>query len=163
MSDGIMPFASPPPPPPPRSTWTTYGVQVASWWARVGAMVLDGVVLSLPAVAIGVVLAYGVGGGSGAAVAGLVINALVLGSYFGVLNGVGDGQTIGNKATGIAVRDSTSNQPIGASRGWLRWFVRFALYMFFLLPGIVNDVWPLWDARRQTLADKVAQSVMVRI
>jgi uncharacterized RDD family membrane protein YckC len=97
--------------------------------------------------------------------------------YFVLLNGLGTSQTLGNRATGIAVRDATTGDAIGIARSFVRSLVRTLLYAAFLIPafvkvplptlvlwipGLTNDLFPLWDARRQTLADKVAHSVMIK-
>jgi uncharacterized RDD family membrane protein YckC len=101
---------------------------------------------------------------SGAAAAVLYLSFLaVSGLYFTLFNGRGRGQTPGNRAPRIAVRDVNTGETIGARRGFVRWLVRTLLYIAFVLPGIVNDLFPLWDARRQTLADKAARSVMIRV
>jgi uncharacterized RDD family membrane protein YckC len=89
----------------------------------------------------------------------LVVQAL----YFSCLNGQGTGQTVGNRAPGIAVRDVDTGEAIGLGRSFTRWLVRFALYVALIIPGIVNDLFPLWDARRQTIADKAARSVVIRL
>lgn len=149
--------------PPPQGVWTDYGAQVSDWWPRVGAMLLDGVVLFVPLVVLSVVIAVVMGDSIGSAAMRFVATLAVNGAYFGILNGTGSGQTLGNRAAGIAVRDVASDTEIGLGRGVLRWFVRFALYMFAVLPGLLNDLWPLWDRRRQTIADKAARSVMIRL
>lgn len=136
---------------------------VSEWWPRVGAMLLDSLVLAVPTIVVDAVISALAGSGAGAGAAEFVFALVVGGAYFGLLNGLGSGQTLGNKAAGIAVRDVATNEVIGAGRGLLRWFVRFALYLFLFLPGLLNDLWPLWDGQRQTLADKAARSVMVRL
>jgi uncharacterized RDD family membrane protein YckC len=88
---------------------------------------------------------------------------VVQGLYFACLNGQGTGQTVGNRAPGIAVRDVDTGEAIGLKRGFVRWLVRFALYIALIIPGIVNDLFPLWDAKRQTIADKAARSVVIRL
>jgi hypothetical protein len=40
--------------------------------------------------------------------------------------------------------------------------MRILLYIF-VIPGVVSDLMPLWTARRQTLADKAARSVIIRL
>lgn len=83
--------------------------------------------------------------------------------YFAAFNGLGTGQTPGNRAPGIAVRDARTGEAIGFWRGLLRWLVRAVLYAAFVIPGLVNDLFPLWTARRQTIADMAAGSVMVKL
>ncbi len=60
------------------------------------------------------------------------------------------------------VRDAESGMPIGTRRSFVRFLIRFVLYLAVVVPGVVNDLSPLWDARRQSFADKVAKSVVVR-
>jgi uncharacterized RDD family membrane protein YckC len=93
----------------------------------------------------------------------LIATAAIVGVYFSILNGTHNGQTIGNRAPGIAVRDATTGDVIGFKRSLLRWFIRFVLYLALLLPGLLNDVFPLWDSRNQTIADKAARSVVIRL
>lgn len=143
--------------------WTPYGEQLAEWWPRVGAMMLDWVILIVPTIVIDAVIQNAWGSTTEAAALEFVLVLAINAVYFGTLNGTGRGQTIGNRAAGIAVRDATTNEVIGNGRGMLRWFVRFALYLFLLLPGLLNDLWPLWSKQRQTLADQAARSVMIRV
>jgi uncharacterized RDD family membrane protein YckC len=96
-------------------------------------------------------------------VAILIATVAIVGLYFSILNGTHTGQTIGNRAPDIAVRDATTGDVIGFKRALLRWFIRFVLYMALLLPGLLNDLFPLWDSRNQTIADKAARSVVIRL
>ena len=93
----------------------------------------------------------------------MVGTIVVAGLYFSILNGTHSGQTAGNHAPGIAVRDATTGLAIGFWRGLLRWFIRFVLYLAFGLPGLLNDLFPIWDSRSQTIADKAARSVVIRL
>lgn len=155
-----------------------FGAPLAGWWQRVGALVLDGLILGVPFVIIEaivgsatdkkhLVLVNGVEVTrttvSGAAVAVWIAWIVISALYFTVLNGTGHGQTVGNRAPGISVRDVSTGEPIGWGRGLLRYVVRSVLYLCLVIPGIVNDLFPLWDRRHQTIADKAARSVMVRL
>ncbi len=158
---------------------SSYGAPFARWWQRVGAMLLDSLILGVPFGVLNAVLNASFGrrhrillGGTahtvrslhgGAHLAVLALGLVAAGVYFAVLNGTGEGQTLGNRAPVIAVRDAQTGAVIGWQRGLLRWGVRLLLYVAFVLPGLLNDCYPLWDARRQTLADKAARSVVVRL
>jgi hypothetical protein len=61
------------------------------------------------------------------------------------------------------VRDVATGRTIGFRRGIARVLVRAVLYAAFLLPGLLNDLFPIWDRRHQTIADKVARSVVIRL
>jgi len=157
-----------------------FGAPLAGWWQRVGAMLLDGLIVGVPLVILNgvlnaafgirhlVVLAYGISvwersiQGSGRAA--LILFDVVAGLlYFAILNGTRGGQTAGNHAPGIAVRDVATGRTIGFWRGIARVLVRAVLYAAFLLPGLLNDLFPIWDRRHQTIADKVARSVVIRL
>lgn len=154
---------------------TAFGATLADWATRAASMVIDAALLAGPWVIMAVSLGVAQGarrragqdvvlqpGGTALAVAylGAIASGLV---YFGVLNGWRRGQTVGNLATNIAVCDARTGRPVGLARGGLRWTVRFLLYAMLLVPGILNDLFPLWDRNRQTIADKAARTVVVRV
>jgi uncharacterized RDD family membrane protein YckC len=92
-----------------------------------------------------------------------IIELCILCLYFGILNGIRRGQTPGNHAPHIAVRDISTGKVIGVWRGVVRSLIRLALYAMLFIPGLLNDLFPLWDKRRQSLADKVVHSVVVQL
>ena len=159
---------------------TSFGAPLARWWQRVGSMVLDTLIVAVPLAIVSAILNASFGtertvkllNGTyanqrtiqgPAHVVILIATAAIVGLYFSVLNGRYNGQTIGNRAPGIAVRDATTGDVIGFKRGLLRWFIRSVLYLALVLPGLLNDLFPLWDSRNQTIADKAARSVVVRL
>jgi uncharacterized RDD family membrane protein YckC len=159
---------------------STFGVPLARWWQRVGAMVLDSLIIGIPLAIVNAILNAALGTvhvvklingtyGTQRSIQGpahvfIVIGTVVVaGLYFAILNGTHSGQTVGNRAPGIAVRDATTGEVIGFKRGLLRWFIRSVLYLALILPGILNDLFPLWDDRNQTIADKAAHSVVIRL
>jgi uncharacterized RDD family membrane protein YckC len=178
---------TPYPPPPPWNVAPVAGAQLASfgaplarWWQRVGALVLDSLIVGVPIGIVNAILNAAFGSkhtvkllngtyGTQRSIQGLphvlllIGSVVVFGLYFSILNGTGNGQTVGNRAPGIAVRDATTGEVIGFNRGLLRWFIRSVLYLALILPGILNDLFPLWDSRNQTIADKAARSVVIRM
>lgn len=38
-----------------------------------------------------------------------------------------------------------------------------AFWMLWLIPGILDNLWPLWDRRGQTVHDKVARTVVIHV
>jgi|ERR1017187_4742286 uncharacterized RDD family membrane protein YckC len=69
----------------------------------------------------------------------------------------GQGQTIGKKALGMKLLSEQTGQPIGTLNAFLRDICHF-------VDGIicyVGYLFPLWDAKRQTLADKIMKTVVV--
>ena len=86
-------------------------------------------------------------------------------AYYAVLNGSEAGQTFGKRLLGIAVRDAATGASIGVQRAVLRYVVvgLFRVVLFFGLFTLLDGLWPLWDAQRQALHDKIAGSVVVRV
>jgi uncharacterized RDD family membrane protein YckC len=162
-----------------------FGAPLSGWWRRVASILIDYIVLWIP---YGIVVAILNQSNQGVAhtfkcnifgthaictshagapfwvgLLNFVIYLAVFGGYFGMMNGIGNGQTLGNMALGIAVRDAGDGSAIGVLRGMLRWFVRSLLYVMLFIPGVISDLFPLWDPENQTLADKAASSVVVRV
>lgn len=164
----FVPYPQSPPAPyasPPESGSAAFGF--AGWGSRVASLFLDGLIIGIPYV---ILTSIFDGRNSGSTTrnghVSLLLYALLLladGIYFTCLNGNPRGQTVGNRALGIAVRDLRTGAPIGLRRGFIRWFVRAGLYALLIIPGIVNDLLPLWDPLHQTIADKVAGTSMVRV
>jgi uncharacterized RDD family membrane protein YckC len=165
--------AAPPPPPP---------LRYASFWIRVGAYLIDGLILfplSLPLV-ISIwsrmsdqidrftqtnqpvefnaiyrqYLAWGL-----LVAAGTYAYQVLMVRYFG--------GTLGKLAVGIRVRVVG-----GAIAGWREALLRPLLQLIVgfgsFVPGaglitILDDLWMLWDRQRQTLHDKVANTIVVYV
>ena len=67
------------------------------------------------------------------------------------------GQTYGRRLMGTRLVSRTSGTPVGPFNAFLRDLPHVLDAM-----GGVGYLWPLWDDARQTLADKVAHTVVVR-
>ena len=151
------------------------GVTFAHWGKRVGAYLIDSLItipLLIPYF-IGIGIAAGnseidpVTGQSTLdnSSAGLVlILALVSGllslAYFVwnfCLRQGRTGYTIGKGVLGIKLVKTETGQPIGAGMA----FVRQLAHILDSLPCYLGYLWPLWDARRQTFADKVIGTYVI--
>ncbi|MFZ0059659.1 MAG: RDD family protein [Acidimicrobiales bacterium] len=165
--------------PAPGVPLAPFGAPLAGWRQRVGSMVLDTLIVGVPMLLLDVILNAHFGtrhrvvlGGTtewvrslqgGGRTALFIAEVCVPLLYFAILNGTRDGQTAGNRAPHIAVRDASTGEAIGFGRGVVRWLTRLVLYAALILPGVLNDLFPLWDRRRQSIADKVAHSVVIRL
>lgn len=69
------------------------------------------------------------------------------------------GQSLGKRATGIRLVGERSAQPIGFGRA----VVRQVAHLLDALPLHLGYLWPLWDERRQTFADKACATIVVRV
>ena len=67
------------------------------------------------------------------------------------------GASLGKKWVGIQVIGERTGQPIGA----LMTFVRQLVHLLDALACYIGYLWPLWDAKRQTFADKIMSTVVI--
>lgn len=142
---------------------------LASWGRRLAAILIDYLIVLAPA-AVGIVLIALDNFDNGVtpvAIVGLVIlfASITVGQalYFTILNGNERGQTYGKRALGIRVIDVGEGGPIGYGRSFARWGVPFVINLIFGFFSLIDDLWPLWDARNQALHDKFANSIVVRV
>ena len=68
------------------------------------------------------------------------------------------GQFWGHRGAGVRIVDATTGGPIGAGRAFGRYFA----HILDAIPCYLGFLWPLWDKRKQTFADKVTGTVSVR-
>lgn len=148
----------------------------ASWGARLGALLIDLLILS-PAF-----ILYGIGESGfvsattscstssayssctpdypAYALPLLAIGGLLLfagGLFFSYLEGT-KGQTPGKKALGIAVLREADGQVLGFGMA----FVRRLAHTLDSFCCAIGYLWPLWDSKNQTFADKIIKSVVVK-
>ncbi len=148
--------------------------ELAGWWSRVGATLLDALILTVAVVVLVlvIVLAFAVNDVLGivaAVVIGLAIVALYIGygGYFMARGGERNGQTLGKQIVGIrVVRDN--GQPFDIGKGILREFVVKNLLFgavggfFFSIPTLLDYLWPLWDDSNRCLHDMIVTTHVVR-
>ena len=155
---------SPAPPPPIYGAAPAGGApvgQLAEWAQRVLGWLVD----IVPIVAIwivGWIVAIIIGQVSGI-LAGLflvLVYLVVLGYWILQLVKQGNtGQTIGKKIIGLKVVAEATGQPIGPGLSIVRAIAHF-------VDGIILDIgflFPLWDPKKQTLADKIMSTVVVKV
>jgi hypothetical protein len=133
----------------------------AGWLRRAAAFLIDGAVFLVP---------YGVPAGIGRALGG---PAQVVLSIIGVGLGGGlglvynrwylagrTGQTWGRRALGFRLVSERTGQPIGTGRAFVRDLAHLITDVALYYLGWLV---PLWDAKRQTLADKLVHTVTVKV
>jgi uncharacterized RDD family membrane protein YckC len=67
------------------------------------------------------------------------------------------GWSIGKQVIGIRLIGEQTGQPIGPGLT----FVRALCHVLDSLPCYLGYLWPLWDAKRQTFADKIMSTVVI--
>jgi uncharacterized RDD family membrane protein YckC len=177
-------------PEPPASVPGAPWGQLAGWGTRVVAMLVDGLVQLVGVVpyVIGIVLVImgaphrsyeysefassppadvpvdASGANTGLLVLGGVLVVLGLLVMFAVqvwnraFKQGRTGQSIGKKVMGIRLVDEYSGRPIGAGMAFVRELAH-ALDGF----AYIGYLWPLWDDKRQTFADKILNTVVVEV
>jgi uncharacterized RDD family membrane protein YckC len=157
-------YGAPPPPPgygaptpgygappgygPPAGAWA--GPPLASWGERVVANLIDYTGPVIIAVFVQNVVSYALG-------LLLSLAAIGWGIYNAYLQGQ-TGQSTGKKQGGLRLLNEQTGQPIGGGAGIGRFFV----HILDALPCYVGFLWPLWDAKKQTFADKIMKTVVVK-
>ncbi|AWN29077.1 RDD family protein [Streptomyces sp. NEAU-S7GS2] len=162
----------------------------ASWGARLGAFLLDGLIIAAVPIILyiiaGVMAASSVSSpdysscqtgdytcmqnaANDAAASSTPVGAIIMialawllmigGTFFLIAKEGSSGQTPGKKALGVKVIKEATGQPLGFGMTFVRYLCR---YLNGLLCGI-GWLWPLWDDKSQTFADKLAGSVVVSV
>jgi uncharacterized RDD family membrane protein YckC len=137
------------------------GGDLASYASRVGAALLDGLVLALVVAAVLEITGKPVSESRGLIVIATIVSSLIYAPPLLRRRGPHNGQTLGKQALKIrAVRADA--QPMGWGTALLREFVgkgALGLVPFF---SIVDYLFPLADLRRQAIHDKIASTFVVR-
>jgi uncharacterized RDD family membrane protein YckC len=129
----------------------------ASWIQRVGAYLIDAIIAAVPFLVL-FLLGSAIGGGFGGFL--LVIGYLV-GIGIWIWNYVfrqgNTGQTIGKQQLGITLIRESDGQFVGPGMS----FVRGLAHIVDGIPCDIGYLWPLWDNKRQTFADKICGTIVV--
>ena len=123
----------------------------AGFWQRVGATIVDILVLAVPGIVIFLVFDVTVA---------YILSLLISIAYYVYFEGGPTGQTVGKKVLGIRVIDLRAGGPIGYGRAFVRFLVESIFSGNVLLLGYL---WMLWDREKQTWQDKAASSVVVPV
>lgn len=150
--------------------------RLASWGSRVGASLIDGLIICAIAAVIFVPLAAAfpfLTDSTGGVIAlglawlgGIFVFCIALALYAPILLVRWDGQTVGKRALRIRVIQTSGEQfdfvqafvREGLVKGLL--IALIAIFTFFLLP-LVNYLWPLWDDENRCLHDFICSTRVV--
>lgn len=162
-------YGTPAPPPPSYGSSPTAGYagppaaaggQLAEWPQRVLGYLIDLAIVIGMYIVLAIILAI-----VGAASDTLATIVLLLGwiAIVGftiwqlVVQGQ-TGQTIGKRVIGIRLIGEQTGQPIGPVMSIVRAFA----HIVDSIPCGVGYLWPLWDPKKQTFADKIVGTVVVK-
>jgi uncharacterized RDD family membrane protein YckC len=124
---------------------------------RFGAFLLDSFVVGVPLF----VLLLIAGATNSTTLAGiwLVLAVLYPAVYF-IASWASTGRTVGYKALGLQLVRSDGSQP-GVGSAIAR-FLAVCIGSFFFFPGLLSALWMLWDNKKQTWADKIGDTMVVK-
>jgi uncharacterized RDD family membrane protein YckC len=143
---------------------------LSGWWRRVGASIIDGLVIGIPATVILVALGASIFATGDDSDAGLIafIGAFLVAALVFVLIGIfyapvmmakTNGKTVGRMVAGIRVIRA-NGQPMDFGTAALRevvlkWLVFgvIANSVTFGLASLIDVLWPLWDEENRALHD----------
>jgi uncharacterized RDD family membrane protein YckC len=147
-------YGAPPPPagygPPPgygmpaAGAWA--GPPLASWGTRAAAYFIDFVIIVVAELVIGFI----------SRPLGTLVGLGIL-IYFLYMQGT-TGATVGKGVMKIKVLREADGQVIGFGMS----VVRYLVHIVDAIPCLVGYLWPLWDAKKQTFADKIISTVVVQ-
>jgi uncharacterized RDD family membrane protein YckC len=131
---------------------------LAAWPNRVGGALIDGLIIAVP---YGIAGALGSGNNSALSILALLFYLAGIGlAIWNVFIRQGStGQTIGKQVLGLKLIGADTGQPIGAGKAFLRQLT----HILDSLACYVGYLWPLWDEKRQTFADKINNTYVVKL
>ena len=150
------------------------GPELANYGARLGGWLIDWLIFFV-LFGIIIVVAHGVNtthtfNPSGVSTAHVHIKliwefipAIAVIIYGTLMCGSPSGQTVGMRATGVkVVNASDGTSSIGYGKALARAVVEYVFTLVFVIPWIIDMLFPLWDRMKQTLHDKVVSVVVVK-
>ncbi|MEV6545169.1 RDD family protein [Streptomyces sp. NPDC051665] len=123
----------------------------ANWGQRFLGTLVDGLVFLVPYI----LIIVGRGNSALTAIGGIIIIGLAI---WQLIREGRTGQTVGKQALGIRLVRESDGQPLGVGMA----FVRRLAHFLDSIACYLGWLWPAWDAKRQTFADKVCGSIVIR-
>ncbi|MDX6282629.1 MAG: hypothetical protein QOH03_3700 [Kribbellaceae bacterium] len=133
-----------------------YGAPVgalADWPLRVGSALIDGLLVAVP-----YLLSSLLARSSSILSLLFALVALGIAIWNYVIKQGQTGQTVGKGVVKTKLIDAATGQPVGPGKAFLRQITH-------ILDGfcLVGYLWPLWDDKKQTFADKINNTLVVKL
>lgn len=136
------------------------GPQLAEWGTRVGAALIDVLIV------VGIIIVAVIIGAIFGAVSDALGTLVVIVGYIAAIGFVfwqlyvqgNTGQTIGKRQLHISLVQEQNGQFVGPGLSIGRYFV----HIVDSLPCYLGYLWPLWDDKKQTFADKILKTVVIK-
>jgi uncharacterized RDD family membrane protein YckC len=171
LSESTSPY------PPPSAAYGQPGVPdlpYANWGYRLASFIVDSLINGIPAtigsaiINLGTTTTVNDAGvvemtppSAGAVIIGLLLTALSVAIFVWntCLRQGRTGQSFGKQLAGTKLISAKTGQPIGGGMA----FVRYICHIFDALPCYIGYLWPIWDRQRQTFADKIVSTYVIRV
>lgn len=134
--------------------------QLSSWGRRLAAYLLDTLIIIVPLFAL--IAVFAAVDAWAIVIIAYIATIVAPFVYFTFFHGDARGQTPGKRVLGIRVTGDETGSSIGYGRAFGRYAITF-VFGFFVLPVILDYLWPLWDSKNQALHDKVVGSVVEHV
>jgi uncharacterized RDD family membrane protein YckC len=146
----------------------------AHWLYRVGSFLVDWLIFAIPAT-IGSAIAnlsgtqtvdeFGVPETTNVPAWAVIVSLLFVAASIALfvwnicLRQGRTGQSLGKQLVGTKLVSAQTGQPIGGGMA----FARYLCHIIDALPCYLGYLWPLWDRQRQTFADKIVNTFVIRV
>ncbi len=134
----------------PQGGYVSQAGNYSSWLYRVGAYLID-------IVPVWILIGIGVASHNSAVYFIFVLAGIAVTAYNRWYQAGKTGQSWGKRALNMSLIGEQTGQPIGPGTA----FLRDICHIVDSIICYVGFLFPLWDAKRQTLADKIMQTVVI--
>ena len=134
----------------PQGGYVSQAGNYSSWLYRVGAYLID-------VVPVWILIGIGVASHNSAVYFIFLLAGIAVTAYNRWYQAGKTGQSWGKRALNMSLIGEQTGQPIGPGKA----FLRDICHIVDSVICYVGFLFPLWDAKRQTLADKIMQTVVI--
>src|SRR6204780_3251311 len=134
----------------PQGGYVSQAGNYSSWLYRVGAYLID-------IVPVWILIGIGVASHNSAVYFIFVLAGIAVPAYNRWYQAGKTGQSWGKRALNMSLIGEQTGQPIGPGKA----FLRDICHIVDSIICYVGFLFPLWDVKRQTLADKIMQTVVI--
>jgi hypothetical protein len=129
---------------------------LSPWGSRVGGAIVRGLVPGIPILVLALI---------GAAIGNVGLILILVGYVFGIAAAIRMfiqrghlGYDVGDVVVGQTLVLEATDQPLGSG---VTVFVRNLAHILDALPCYIGYLWPIWDTKNQTFADKIMATVVI--
>jgi uncharacterized RDD family membrane protein YckC len=135
--------------------------ELGTWLRRAGASGIDLLIVGIPAMSAAYMNIQAILPGDPAGIIPLVLSLTSVGLFVWnvCLRQGARGRTVGKQLVGLRLVRESDGRAVGPGLA----FVRVLCHFFDVLACFAGYLWPLWDDKRQTFADKIVCTLVMRV